>query len=551
MIIIKIKTYGFGYGGAGYKNGNGYHLYHGYSINSDGTPIQNTKEYINKKNIVGSYFYIEICGNNEVNIFKTKINTSPIYYYENDDIIVISSSPLITSSLVDKRKLSTDFIRTILTYSVCFNNSSIFEMVRKLMPNEEIAIKNDKLQIRNCGLDFLYDYNLQSLYINNRKEYWDECFDLLPMYTGILNLFDGNIKFPLSGGKDSRLLLALILNSEAKNKVTEIYTNGPDFSPEVLSARNIALHYKLKYTNIDNSSSISHDIYNGIFSKIYNHFFLTYAELSPMDLMFKYNISNNIYLSGQESGLRNIAGRNFFKDKNELTSWMFRHLANGDMLNSLDIELVKRNKLEIQEFIDKCIIESIDINQIPTLHRVMYRGSRWVSTLGKVLNTMQFSPFLFFNDVVVKYTYNAGSSSRTYEEFHYEMLKRSSSAMIELPFSEQGWPKELENLTGEKIKHSTPYRWPEHIKFHQKRGINNVLSDKKENLLKYLMSNYQDDFISRLIDIDKINKLLTNELSMGHYQPLWQLVQVLLIKQVLENDHLLKFDEHKNIISIF
>ncbi|MFU2131745.1 hypothetical protein ACLRAC_04795, partial [Gallibacterium anatis] len=280
-------------------------------------------------------------------------------------------------------------------------------------------------------------------------------------------------------------------------------------------------------------------------------FFLTYAELSPMDLMFRYNISKSIYLSGQESGLRNIAGRNFFKDERELTSWMYRHLANGDMLNSLNFELVEKNRIEIQEFINKCINEGIDINQIPTLHRVMYRGSRWVSTLGKVLNVIQFSPFLFFNDVVVKYTYNAGSKSRTYEEFHYEMLKRSSYAMIEFPFSEQIWPKELESITGEKINQSIPYRWPEHIKFQQKRGINNLLSDRKEILLKYLNDNYQNNFISGILDIDKINTLLSNELLMGHYQPLWQLIQVLLVKQILDKDNLFRFDKNKKIAPIF
>lgn len=556
MIIIKTKIYDYGSGGGGegYRCRNGYHLYHGYAINSNGNPIKNTEEYIknkNKRDILGSYLYIEICENNEVNIVTTKINISPIYYYEDNNIIAISSSPLISSTLLEERQLSTDFIRAILTYSVCFNNSSIFRKINKLMPNEEIRIRNEKLQIQDCRLDFLYDSHLQSLYTNNRKKYWNECFDLLTMYTGIINLFSGDIRFPLSGGKDSRLLLALILNSEAKNKITEIYTNGPDFSPEVLSAKNIANYYKLKYSNIDNSSSISESIYDGIYSKIYNHFFLTYAELSPMDLMFRYNISKSIYLSGQESGLRNIAGRNFFKDERELTSWMYRHLANGDMLNSLNFELVEKNRIEIQEFINKCINEGIDINQIPTLHRVMYRGSRWVSTLGKVLNVIQFSPFLFFNDVVVKYTYNAGSKSRTYEEFHYEMLKRSSYAMIEFPFSEQIWPKELESITGEKINQSIPYRWPEHIKFQQKRGINNLLSDRKEILLKYLNDNYQNNFISGILDIDKINTLLSNELLMGHYQPLWQLIQVLLVKQILDKDNLFRFDKNKKIAPIF
>ncbi|MFU2133100.1 hypothetical protein ACLRAC_11850, partial [Gallibacterium anatis] len=75
MIIIKTKIYDYGSGGGeGYRCRNGYHLYHGYAINSNGNPIKNTEEYIknkNKRDILGSYLYIEICENNEVNIVTT------------------------------------------------------------------------------------------------------------------------------------------------------------------------------------------------------------------------------------------------------------------------------------------------------------------------------------------------------------------------------------------------------------------------------------------------------------------------------------------------
>lgn len=32
---------------------------------------------------------------------------------------------------------------------------------------------------------------------------------------------------------------------------------------------------------------------------------------------------------------------------------------------------------------------------------------------------------------------------------------------------------------------------------------------------------------------------------MGHYQPLWQLIQVLLVKQILDKDNLFRFDKNK------
>ena len=70
-------------------------------------------------------------------------------------------------------------------------------------------------------------------------------------------------------------------------------------------------------------------------------------------------------------------------------------------------------------------------------------------------------------------------------------------------------------------------------------------------LLKYLNDNYQNNFISGILDIDKINTLLSNELLMGHYQPLWQLIQVLLVKQILDKDNLFRFDKNKKIAPIF
>lgn len=519
------------------NNSNGIKLYTGLAVNKNGDAIPNISSFINepKNGIIGDYLYLEVENNGNVKINQPKINTYPIYYYEDEDLIAVGSTPLIVSSCLKNIQVSENFARTVLTYSVCFNNTSIIESVKKLMPNETLEIQKGILKINKMSMNFLQDQNLELIYKTNRKEYWDLCFESLRKYAGVLNLFKGNISFPLSGGKDSRLLLSLIMSSKAKDKITDVFTNGPAFSPEVLSAQNVAEYFGLQHRFVDNTTAANNDLFTGIYEKLYKHFYLTNGELSPMDLCFNTRVQKRVQLHGQESGLRNIAGKKIFSSQEELYKWFSNHLAHGDILKSLFDKHISSNQSEISKFIDQCIADGVPINQIPTLHRIMFRGSRWVSTLGKFFNTIQFAPFLFFNECVVKFTYNAGSLSRSYEEFHYEMLKRVDVKLTRIPFAQQTWPKELEAITGDNIPATIPYEWPENFEFKNRRGINSLLADRKGELIHYLDS--QPSVITQnIIDLKKLKALCSNELMSGHYQPLWQLIQLLIAERILNQD---------------
>lgn len=93
------------------------------------------------------------------------------------------------ASCLENRRLSESFIRSVITYSVCFNNSSVFDKVYKILPNEKLRVIDGKLDIHKNSMNFLDDDELKELYISNRERYWDECFDTLRKYVGgVLNL---------------------------------------------------------------------------------------------------------------------------------------------------------------------------------------------------------------------------------------------------------------------------------------------------------------------------------------------------------------------------
>ncbi|MEQ8927623.1 MAG: hypothetical protein RLO81_17535 [Fulvivirga sp.] len=491
---------------------------------NDGNPLNTRlkkRDFESNEGNSGEFIYIDINQKGDGFLARNLTSSVQAYYTENEDFTVISNRVGLinyflrpNSSLRDC--LDTNFLAWSISTSWPHDNSSLFKDVKVLSQGAKIIFKNNKALFEKKEGDIWADQIFQELYKQDKKRYWDLCFERL---TDHLNLFfshfNGPFNFPLSGGKDSRLLLGLILNSKGKKLINKCITNGPPYSGEVIAGRLLA-----------NQLGLNHEINEGGYhgfnmtDKLGKHIFFTEGEVSPMDLTPNFlRTSNKMILRGQEVGLRNISNvREGNIDKVE--SWFFKHLGNFNHLGFLKESYVNERRNEFKNlWLKRNQIEKL--TNLHTKNRIETRFLRWGGRIWTAHNTNEFTPFIFLDDYIVKSTYNAGVDARMNEEFHFEMMKRCGNDLVEIPFCNQKWSEKY-HIDKKPIEHYQVDKKP-------MRGSHAVLFKNLDNIKRFILDSNIVDLLEPVVDWEDFKSFRQTDLNRGHYQPFWQLVQMAAI----------------------
>lgn len=509
----------------------GFMLLAGYALDRYMKPIISVDKFdpVDALDYSGDFFHLSVDTDGQVLVSKSAICSYQTYFATADGFDVLASRASMTAMAVSggsRPVPNIDFARWSCTYGNAGNNEGVFAGSTAVLTNQSIAIENDRIVVGEPQFDFLIDHEMQSLFQRSSKKYWDAVFDVLVQSTSVLDFSEQEIDFPISGGKDSRLLLGLICRSGRKERIRRVFTNGPAYSPEVRSAKMVCETLGLGHEYVDNTS-VEQKTGMQIDDKLLRHVHTTEGEMSPADFTWGGRKSDIIQLHGQEFGLRNIAAKRDTSTREKLLRWFDAHLANGDKCGLFQLGIADENMDEVRRFVEAATVAGVDFRDTPTLHRIMFRG-RWVARTWRAYNDRFFAPYLFINSALVKATYNCGAEARTREDFHFEMLSRIAPELINVPLAGQSWDAAL--VESSDMKLPAPLRWPEGT---QPQGTKNTFLAMHrgfEGLRTYLMSK-QGSVTSDLLDPDRLRDFEIDGAHPSIYQALWNLVQIAILEQ--------------------
>lgn len=463
-------------------------------------------------------------------LLRNQLASVQLYKFEQDNRIIIGTRPSLISAYIGHKRLSSDFARWVANYSVPMTAHSVFDGITCIAPGTKITFTNGRPNFKSPPGNILANAELARAYSVDRRAYWDRTYDALVALMRVVELTDLPIEFPISGGKDSRLLLGLLIAGGYRERIAGTFTNGPEFSPEVISGKAVATHLGLPHTNRWNGTNQRQSVDN-IADKLLRHLFISEGEVSPIDLMSSMNRTDKFNLSGQESGLRNISGTRDVSTRDAVAKWLNIHLGSGDFCRIMTADAIQKSRGEIEQYITAAEDCGTPYDQIPTKHRVDNRGSRWVSRIWGANNSIGFSPHIFRTEVVTLAAYNAGSKSRSLQEFHFEMMRRVDPALVSIPFAGQTWDQELLDAADHAPRAPEPLAWPEGFSVFSQRGMFGAMKDHFPEFISFINRNASDQ-LAAVIDLDRLSALTVDGIKSGHVQPLWQVFQCALFDAV-------------------
>lgn len=441
-----------------------------------GASLSNSKLDFN--NIDGYFNLINVNSKGDGEFNSSNLCPS-LFYAKKDNVFAISNRISTLSKVFSFDEINKKHIALQIQYqNSSLTNETMYENIYQVPFGTKIIFSSD-IKFVQC-FDYFYDESLQKAYDLDKIKYWDDCYNKLQsQLKAFANLnLKNNFILGITGGKDSRLLLSLY-----HEYIESTFTSGPVFSPEVIIGRMVSNVLDIKHTVINNTSNNTSNLLNQLPQHLFSREFI----MCPWDFgVIPKNISNNIKIDGQEF----VKVKPFKKKDCSIDEIVndYNKLYNNYVISDEFNELIFEDNLK---FMKVYLNNMENIYKFPIIKRQLERG-KWVAKVEETIFDHSFTIYPLITNIALKYAYNIPFDSLINEEFHFELIKRSSEELLEIPFFKTSFNlNEIPSLE---------------LKIPSKLNYKNVYLVKYfDYLLNFIKDNF--DLISDVVKYDFINSL--------------------------------------------
>lgn len=444
-----------------------------------------------------------------------------IYYAQTDEYIFISNRiRFIRCFLGDKAHTDLLTLSNIaLMGSVLGVDTSVKE-IKKIPQGSYITVN-----------DGIFHLHKNDLFFYNNPEVSEECErDFIGFIKKELNVCTNkvsavlkkseNFSLALSGGKDSRSMLAMLFRIKDKKDIS-VFTNGYDNHPDVVVAKMIAEHYNLQHTV--NTPKVPEDVsFKKILEKLMGSVFQTDGMIGLFDAKGdKISMPFNLALPGHINELfRSHTNKSIkISSLNDVINY-YKNIHLYDPLNMMLPPLLDEFKKKFSERAEYYAAAGMSFEDVNNTYFICDRVPNWVGYLlrtdGYSLTQLQ----AVNNDRLIQAFYRDGcTETKKAELLHFITMKEyGDNWLVECPFAAQQWSPALApwaegvNITSPAVP--VPPDIPQFGTWQHKL---NSSPELKMKLLDIFMS-FPNSDIWQMFDKDRvIQSLMSNKLS---YTPL-------------------------------
>ena len=422
-----------------------------------------------------------------------------------------------------------------------FNNETIYQNVKNLLPGERLTVKKDSLILQKKKYkSYLPKRNLKTKpFINCLSKTINNYF----------KNYKGNILFGLSGGADSRLLLSLI--SERNKKRLKCYNYGENHNFEKIISGYIAKFLNFDFENIILDQKVYiNDVIRGLRLSSYNSSFQHGYQIKLFEDLAKKNKSRYVILG---SALDLFLGSTFsdntlerIKNKSDYVRWFEKKFG---IFSYNEIEKLFKNKINLKKYFRNNINELIkninykdyyDLNDALNFEtRILRWYNRNLCFINK--NLIILNPT--YNKKFIDLAFGVPSKLRKDSFFRYDLLKASNSELSKIMLSNNLLPPN---------KYDNKF-----LKKHKKLIIEKEFLKLKYNMMKQnqekIKSSIYDVNLGHKFIVEKsFNSFAKKSLKMCRENYLCKkILNYNEIKKIFSEHILLKKDHTKKLIFIF
>lgn len=378
--------------------------------------------------------------NSSILVFSNFCGYTSCYYYVNDDIVVVGNNAKFISLLrtgSNRDAVNWKSLSWIASTTMMWGHETAFSGVKKIPPGDYFVLEKDSMspKIRSFATNYFSPLYLPTE--SDKTEFIQSTID--GMCNRVSWYLNRGIKLTthLTGGKDTRMALALLLGSGSIQQVTKIETTGDEDNGDVIVARKIARECGLEglhHVRAGNKSKVG--MTSELLAKrFFNCNFKYEAQLTPFD--------------GANSELAKLpnacpimgGGGEIYRNKMNIDlgndSTAFSTLLNAycryDKLNLLTPEAKEFQAQYIQSE-----LEHFKHNEIKNPEMKFYidqRLSNWGQGHFRHGGGTQIPMLIDFDLTRLQ----ASSANNKSEDIHFNIIRYAYPDLLKIPFLNQRW----------------------------------------------------------------------------------------------------------------
>lgn len=442
-----------------YINQNTFTCLAGYVLSAkfDNNPDTITQQIHHKANspekIEGAFGEYQIAhyDGKSLNVFCSKLMTHLAYYREEKDWVAISNRASLTNIPLEKPvKLNVLSQLEMIAYDNIIGNSTAFEgvycldMGYYLTLNEGGPLQKTKVNSLWTDKDFGKEEDLFALYDSFKGDLYSYInkLSLLPKQMHI----EGGMRYGISGGKDSRLLMTIFAETGILNYFDEAFTYGEPDDPEVLAAKPVAEYFGVPHQV--RARSIPKNVY---LERLPHHVFQMEGEVNSRTLHGTYMNTRRAEFTGHEFGIKeSFTNAYLVKTEESLKEFVAKGIP-LDPIQFIKKDAITQMREDIWAQYEESKYWQVTPENFPAYYIYKGRGARWG---GKLTSASSVSgPYinLLYADDPIHFTFNIGGENRRRELFHFFTIGYLAPKLLKLPFAYQSWDGETQKIFAKKF----------------------------------------------------------------------------------------------------
>ncbi|MGV6815702.1 MAG: asparagine synthase-related protein [Thiotrichales bacterium] len=254
------------------------------------------------------------------------------------------------------------------------------------------------------------------------------------------------IPLGITGGMDSRLVLALLLNTKLTDKI-RLFTNGFPENPDVIVGKKIAAQLGLEHTNHipSTSASPSHNA-EEIISKLAIHAYQNEGMFGAWDLKAYPKAGNRIVLTGFAGELLKGYCKSSYDYINTPDAEDFiPRQGLLDPLQLLNQPAKVTMQQELRERVRFYLASGCENNDVPDIFYLKERIPNWLGAARRIDSYSDQGINPLNSQSLIQYAFSLTARQRQICLVHYQSLTELNPQLLEIPFASQKWHSELQN----------------------------------------------------------------------------------------------------------
>lgn len=413
-------------------------------------PLLGAKDIINilpketevsfKEHYTGDFSFVFMSPKGEIIASNDSSSFQHIYYSETKDYIFISNRQRCIRNIMKNSQIDLENIACLCTFETVLGTETVLKNVKRLEINSRLVYDRRKgLYIE--GDPFYFIKEIPDL---NYSEYVKEnaavCVNRLK---AVLNDVE-DIEFPITGGRDSRVNLALLIQAGQREKI-HTYTTGYEDHPDVIVGKNISHHYNISHEFRERKPPQDFTD-EEILEKVMGAVFQSDGSLGVWDANMYLFQNNKVYFPGHASEA-------------------FKPYANSAILNYEDAVDIKRFSVSKADFIkpqafkqvyskmearvERCKQMGLTPKDTADSYKITDRLPNWQGYMIRQNDYFHNQIQVLNNQNLFQLSYSAEPAYRETLRIHYEILKEVDPWLVETPFAIHGWNKELDKYVND------------------------------------------------------------------------------------------------------